>query len=75
MGLFSKENTFKKITRCRVTEDILEEAEEDWQVELPKAYRDFMKKHNGGIPEKKAFECNGDTFEIEVFLCILEDPN
>ncbi|WP_443029745.1 SMI1/KNR4 family protein [Sporolactobacillus sp. KGMB 08714] len=37
------------------TDTFLEKEEKMWRVALPKSYKDFLKKYNGGTPEHKSF--------------------
>ena len=55
-------------------EDISEE-ERAWRVNLPTAYKEFIKRYGGGIPIERAFLCKEDNHEyaIDRFLCICPD--
>lgn len=56
------------------SDDLLSKEEGFWRVELPLDYREFIKANNGGIPEKRSFNCDGHNYLITRFLCILEEP-
>ncbi|EEM02900.1 MULTISPECIES: SMI1/KNR4 family protein [Bacillus] len=56
------------------SEDLIFKKEEAWRVELPLDYKNFIKLHNGGLPEKNSFICNNHSYAVIRFLCILEAP-
>ena len=68
-----EENTFEKIISEKVRRRYFDFTEEECEVELPKGYKKFLLRHNGGIPEKDTFECNGNTYEVNYFLTMTED--
>ena len=57
------------------TEEYIAEYEDSWGVNLPKDYREFLKKYGGGIPteEKCCFDSEEGEQEIDRFLCLCED--
>ncbi|WP_338000557.1 SMI1/KNR4 family protein [Sporolactobacillus sp. CQH2019] len=36
-----------------------------WRVALPKSYKDFLKKYNGGTPEHKSFYTQNHFYAID----------
>jgi len=70
--MFIKEETV--IYPLPSEEDVLDE-ERAWRVNLPRAYRDFVKQYGGGIPEERVFLCkeNNREYAIDRFLCICPD--
>ncbi|MDM5186392.1 SMI1/KNR4 family protein [Bacillus sp. DX4.1] len=56
------------------SEELICKKEEAWGVELPIDYKNFIRMHNGGSPEKKSFICNNHSYAVIRFLCILEAP-
>lgn len=56
------------------SDSLLSKEEGFWRVELPLDYKNFIKKNNGGIPEKRSFHCEGHDYLMTRFLCILEEP-
>lgn len=55
------------------TEEYILKKEKAWKVQLPKAFRNFIKEYGGAIPEKSSFICNKHSYYIERFLCILSE--
>jgi len=53
---------------------LLSEMENEWELKLPEDYKYFIMRYNGAEPVEKSFECNGDSYSITRFLCILDDP-
>lgn len=53
----------------------IEEFEEYCEVKLPKEYKDFLKKINGGVPITNTFEFDESDYVIENFLCMLDNPD
>ncbi len=53
--------------------NLIKEEEKFWRIKLPKDYMDFIMKYNGGEPDQDAFIHNKYEYNIERFLCILED--
>ena len=53
------------------TEELITKREMQWNVSLPSDYKDFIMKYNGGIPTDKSFTCDGRTYAITRFLCVL----
>lgn len=51
---------------------LLPEKESKWRIELPDAYKQFIKKYNGASPIKDSFMCNNHSYAIDSFLCILK---
>ncbi|WLR42878.1 SMI1/KNR4 family protein [Bacillus carboniphilus] len=51
---------------------LLSEKEGKWRIKLPEAYKEFIKKYNGGTPIKDSFKCNNHIYAIDRFLCILK---
>ena len=51
---------------------LLSEKEVKWRINLPEAYKEFIKKYNGGTPIKDSFKCNNHHYAIDRFLCILK---
>lgn len=56
------------------TDSQIEEFEEYCEVDLPKEYKDFLKKFNGGIPITNTFKFDENDYVVENFLCLLENP-
>lgn len=54
------------------TDELLTEKERKWRLVLPRDYRNFVVKYNGGIPNEKSFECNKHCYAVTRFLCILK---
>lgn len=54
-------------------ETLIKKEESYWRIELPSFYKEFIMKYNGGVPEEGSFICNGHSYFIERFLCILDD--
>lgn len=54
-------------------EQVLRKAEEIWRIKLPLDYRQFLMDSNGGVPNKREFNCSNHMYMIVSFLCILED--
>lgn len=55
------------------SEELLLEKERKWRLTLPEDYRKFIVEYNGGIPEQKSFECNGHSYAVTRFLCIIKN--
>ncbi|WP_130859733.1 SMI1/KNR4 family protein [Gracilibacillus phocaeensis] len=51
---------------------LLAEKESKWRIHLPEAYKEFIKKYNGGIPIKDRFTCHNHLYALDRFLCILQ---
>ncbi|PEP60482.1 SMI1/KNR4 family protein [Bacillus pseudomycoides] len=56
------------------SENLICKKEEDWRVELPLDYKNFIKLYNGGLPEKNSFIRKNHSYAVIRFLCILETP-
>ena len=56
----------------RPDEERLSKIEKSWGVRLPEEIRLSLMKENGGIPDKRNFQCGKRTRMIERFLCIKE---
>lgn len=54
------------------SDELLKEMEGYWRQILPKDYREFIVKYNGGIPNEPTFIANRHAYAITRFLCILE---
>lgn len=52
---------------------LLAEKERKWRLILPEDYKNFIMNYNGGIPNEKSFICNGHSYAIIRFLCILKN--
>lgn len=48
------------------------DVERKWRVKLPDEFRSLLMEYNGGIPEKREFQCGRQARMIERFLCIKE---
>ena len=48
------------------------DVERKWRVKLPDEFRSLLMEYNGGIPEKREFQCGRQTRMIERFLCVKE---
>lgn len=57
----------------KATEELIMREEEMWRVKLPSEYRDFLKKYNGGTPEKKTFLINNQEIHVDRFLGIFAE--
>lgn len=55
------------------TVDLLHKREQRWHITLPKDYRDFIIKNNGGVPNDLSFVCNNHSYAVARFLCVLEN--
>ena len=66
---------FKKDTIIKPlpTEELIGIREKQWRLILPSDYKDFVKNYNGVIPEEKSFLCNGRSYSITRFLCVLDN--
>jgi hypothetical protein len=51
---------------------LLSEKERKWRIQLPDAYKQFIKTYNGASPIKDSFMCNNHSYAIERFLCVLK---
>ena len=60
------------ITPLPSDSDIVER-EKKWRLVLPKSYKDFVKKNNGGIPEEGGFVFNNHNYAIVRFLGIINN--
>lgn len=47
--------------------------ENNWRIELPKSYRNYLLQFNGGVPNRKTFVFNKYKYSVERFLSLLED--
>lgn len=56
----------------RPDEERLSKIEKTWGVRLPEEIRKSLMKDNGGVPDKRNFQCGKRTRMIERFLCIKE---
>ena len=56
----------------RPDEERLSNIEEIWGVRLPEEIRTSLMIDNGGVPEKRNFQCGKRTRMIVRFLCIKE---
>lgn len=56
----------------RPDEERISKLEKAWGVKLPEEFRKSLMEDNGGIPEKRNFQCGKRTRMIERFLCIKE---
>ncbi len=64
--------TFTNNYSYRPNEERISKLESIWGIQLPKEYRKFLMKENGGVPAKRNFNCGKQTRMIERFLCIKE---
>lgn len=55
------------------SETLLLRKEKLWRLILPDDYKNFIMEYNGGVPEQIEFECNGHSYAVIRFLCILEN--
>ena len=54
--------------------ELVKEKEEEWCIELPISFKEFIIRYNGIIPKKNLFKISDDKeYVIERFLCILDD--
>ena len=54
--------------------ELVKEKEEEWCIELPSSFKEFIIRYNGIIPKKNLFKISDDKeYVIERFLCILDD--
>ena len=56
----------------RPDEERLSKIEKIWGVKLPEEIRKLLMKDNGGVPDKRNFQCGKRTRMIERFICIKE---
>lgn len=54
---------------------MMEENEKKWHVKLPSAYKNFLKKYNGGIPKENHFYFEEEEYEIVRFLGMVQNIN
>lgn len=59
----------------RPDEIIIRENEDNWGVKLPEKFRQILKASNGGVPEKRNFNCGKRARMIERFLCIMDNTD
>ena len=52
---------------------LIEEEEKFWHIKLPKDYLDFIMRYNGGEHIQDTLTHNDYEYNIERFLCILDD--
>lgn len=57
------------------SEELLSRRQSEWELTLPEDYKDFLLRCSGAEPVEKAFSCNGETYVIDRFLCVLEDTD
>lgn len=57
------------------TDNLIKKREENWKVELPTDYKVFIKKSNGGIPQRRAFLFQNRDYVLQRFLCLLENAS
>ncbi len=53
-------------------EEALKKREKKWRLTLPETYREFLMKYNGAVPKDGSFFCNGRTYCVTRFLCVLD---
>lgn len=65
----------KSLVFPEVEEALFERKEGFWRINLPKDYKDFIKKFNGVRPIGMTFIANNHEYVVDRFLCILRYPN
>ncbi|WP_105122548.1 SMI1/KNR4 family protein [Streptococcus suis] len=55
------------------TDNLIRKREEIWKVELPTDYKVFIKRGNGGVPERRTFIFQGRNYLLQRFLGLLEN--
>nr|WP_317360318.1 SMI1/KNR4 family protein [uncultured Tyzzerella sp.] len=63
------------IIKPKPTEDLIKDFEKDWEVNLPKKFKEFLLEYNGVIPTTNILPLDSNEYVIERFLCLLEDYN
>ena len=65
---------YNSIVHPRPTNELLQKMEKYWEVTLPKDYREFIMKYNGGIPNENQFCSPCHQWDgMNRFLCVLEN--
>lgn len=57
------------------SEQRLEKIERFNRILFPNEYKEFIRLSNGGEPESKLLQVQGEEFVVERFLSIIESPN
>ncbi len=51
----------------------IQEFQQNYEVQLPSDFIEFLMKYNGAVPDKGEFNCNGHAYFIERFFCLLDN--
>lgn len=57
------------------SEQRLEKIERFNRILFPNEYKEFIRLSNGGEPESKLLQVQGEEFVVERFLSVIENPN
>ncbi|MBS5795067.1 MAG: SMI1/KNR4 family protein [Clostridiales bacterium] len=61
------------IVEPKPTENLIKRFEEDYEVNFPKKFKEFLLEYNGATPITNILPLDSNEYVIERFLCILED--
>ncbi|PJN58189.1 hypothetical protein PAEAM_37610 [Paenibacillus sp. GM1FR] len=55
--------------------NLIKRVEENFEIEFPKDFIDFISESNGFIPITRFFEFKSNRYVVDRFLCLLDKPS
>lgn len=55
--------------------NLIKRVEENFEIEFPKDFIDFISESNGSIPITRFFEFKSNRYVVDRFLCLLDKPS